>query len=195
MPQGKANNAPERDDRPDAEEQGEQESQARRERGARKKSSRKAKLGPTPTPRVPPRHPTVRQMARAALLERMRIEQQLIRSAKEQIPLPLEFVEDPKVGRRRRSSELTREELLQRLLEPLLTLGETAKILDVHPATVRRYANKGILPHIRTPGNQRRFKLSDVLRFLQDREERLALYRLSREPRSEEPGELLDEEQ
>jgi excisionase family DNA binding protein len=61
----------------------------------------------------------------------------------------------------------SREELLERLLDPELTLTETAKILEVCPATVRRYADKGALPHHRTPGNQRRFKLRDVLGFLE----------------------------
>lgn len=61
----------------------------------------------------------------------------------------------------------TREELLQRLLDPQLTLEETARVLDVCPATVRRYTNRGLLRHFRTPGNQRRFRLSDVLAFLE----------------------------
>ncbi|MGI4791411.1 MAG: helix-turn-helix domain-containing protein [Janthinobacterium lividum] len=60
--------------------------------------------------------------------------------------------------------EETREKLL-RLLNPTLTLEETACILEVCPATVRRYTNRGILPHERSAGNQRRFKLSCVLEF------------------------------
>lgn len=63
----------------------------------------------------------------------------------------------------------TREELLERLLDPELTLEETARLLNCCPTTVRRYTNKGILKHIRTGGNQRRFKLSDVLEFLESR--------------------------
>jgi hypothetical protein len=34
---------------------------------------------------------------------------------------------------------------------------------------VRRYTNKGLLQHFRTSGNQRRFRLSDVLEFLDAR--------------------------
>ncbi len=60
----------------------------------------------------------------------------------------------------------SREELLQRLLDPLISLEEAARILNVCPTTVRRYTNRGILQHHRTAGNQRRFKLSDVLAFM-----------------------------
>ncbi|MEW5946853.1 MAG: helix-turn-helix domain-containing protein [bacterium] len=65
-----------------------------------------------------------------------------------------------------RTSSQTREEILERLINPTLTLDEAAKIMGVCKATVRRYTVKGILPHYRTPGNQRRFKLNDVLNFL-----------------------------
>ncbi|GEM_PF-3016465 len=69
---------------------------------------------------------------------------------------------------RHSASEMeTREDLLKRLLDPELTLGETAKILNVCKMTVRRYTNRGILPSIRTAGNQRRFKLSAVLDFIE----------------------------
>jgi len=67
---------------------------------------------------------------------------------------------------RRRRAE-TREELLSRLLDPTLTLEETALMLNVCPTTVRRYTNRGILPHERSKGNQRRFKLSCVLAFME----------------------------
>ena len=61
----------------------------------------------------------------------------------------------------------TREELLQRLLDPQLSLEDTARILNVCPTTVRRYTNRGLLKHVRTAGNQRRFRLSDVLSFME----------------------------
>ena len=61
----------------------------------------------------------------------------------------------------------TREELLQRLIDPQISLEEAARILNVCPTTVRRYTNRGLLEHFRTPGNQRRFRLSDVLAFLE----------------------------
>jgi excisionase family DNA binding protein len=61
----------------------------------------------------------------------------------------------------------TREELIHRLFDPPLTLEDTARLLGVCPTTVRRYTNKGLLRHYRTQGNQRRFRLSDLLAFLE----------------------------
>lgn len=61
----------------------------------------------------------------------------------------------------------TREELIQRLLDPTVSLEEAARILNVCPTTVRRYTNRGVLKHFRTAGNQRRFRLSDVLVFME----------------------------
>lgn len=66
------------------------------------------------------------------------------------------------------SHEETREELLERLVNPTITLDEASKIMGVCKATVRRYTAKGILPHYRTPGNQRRFKLNDIINFLEE---------------------------
>jgi excisionase family DNA binding protein len=59
---------------------------------------------------------------------------------------------------------------LHRLLDPELSLEQASTLLGVCPATIRRYTNRGILPHTRTPGNQRRFRLSDVLEFIEGRE-------------------------
>ncbi|MGC4042538.1 MAG: helix-turn-helix domain-containing protein [Armatimonas sp.] len=73
-----------------------------------------------------------------------------------------------------RTFEETRPQLLSRLLDPALTLEETARLLDVCPATVRRYTNRGQLPHTRTIGQQRRFRLSEVLAFLEMRADRAA---------------------
>lgn len=75
----------------------------------------------------------------------------------------------PRKGRGPNKEE-TREELLRRLTDPTLTLEETACILEVCPTTVRRYTNRGILPHERSAGNQRRFKLSSVLAFREDQQ-------------------------
>lgn len=60
----------------------------------------------------------------------------------------------------------TRGELVARLLDPIISLEETARVLNVCPTTVRRYTNKGLLMHFRTAGNQRRFRLSEVLSFM-----------------------------
>ncbi|MGO8670289.1 MAG: helix-turn-helix domain-containing protein [Capsulimonadaceae bacterium] len=73
-------------------------------------------------------------------------------------------VEDSRQKRRRAE---TKQELLTRLLDPTITLEEAALVLEVCPSTVRRYTNRGILPHERSKGNQRRFKLSTVLAFME----------------------------
>lgn len=98
---------------------------------------------------------------------RSRLEAVLARQRR--LPLEEEF-EEEKQGRRRRPAE-TREQLVGRLLDPTLTLQETALLLGVCPTTVRRYTNRGALQCFRTPGNQRRFKLADVLEFMERREE------------------------
>jgi excisionase family DNA binding protein len=67
----------------------------------------------------------------------------------------------------------TREDLIGRLLDPQLTLEEAARVLGVCPTTVRRYTNRGMLHCHRTPGNQRRFRMSDVLQFLEQHGDRI----------------------
>jgi len=62
----------------------------------------------------------------------------------------------------------TRQELVRRLLDPELSLEETSRLLGVCPATVRRYTNRGWLEHHRTTGGQRRFRLSDIVRFVDE---------------------------
>ncbi len=80
--------------------------------------------------------------------------------------LPRACSEPPRTRRGPRREE-TREELLARLLDPVLNLEETARILQVCPTTVRRYTNKGLLPHERSAGNQRRFRWSQVYAFME----------------------------
>ncbi len=77
----------------------------------------------------------------------------------------------------------SREEFIHDLLNPVLTLEETARLLNVCPNTVRRYANKGLLPSFRKdPGEsalggatlvretrRRKFRLLDVLDFISAR--------------------------
>jgi excisionase family DNA binding protein len=65
-----------------------------------------------------------------------------------------------------------REELIESLLDPLITLEDASTILNVCKTTVRRYTNKGVLECIRTPGGQRRFKLSQVLDFMARQEQK-----------------------
>ena len=61
----------------------------------------------------------------------------------------------------------SREDLIKRLLDPQLSLEETSRLLGVCPATIRRYTNRGWLNHHRTEGGQRRFRLSDVVKFVE----------------------------
>jgi excisionase family DNA binding protein len=44
-----------------------------------------------------------------------------------------------------------------------LSLSDTAKLLGVHPSTVRLWSDKGVLPVHRTQGGHRRYKRSEVL--------------------------------
>ncbi len=44
----------------------------------------------------------------------------------------------------------------------LLSIGAAARILQVSVQTVRRWDEAGSLESIRTPGNQRRYRRSDV---------------------------------
>lgn len=47
-----------------------------------------------------------------------------------------------------------------------LTLSAAAKLLGVHPATLRHWADAGQLPSYRTPGGHRRFDADDLHDFL-----------------------------
>jgi excisionase family DNA binding protein len=49
-----------------------------------------------------------------------------------------------------------------------VSIGEAARIWGVSVETARRHADRGIVPTIRTPGGQRRFRRSDVERVLDD---------------------------
>ena len=50
-----------------------------------------------------------------------------------------------------------------------LTLSQAARFLDVHPTTLRRWANNGDLPAMVTPGRHRRFAATDLARFARER--------------------------
>ena len=47
-----------------------------------------------------------------------------------------------------------------------LSLKEAAEQMNIHSATVRRWADAGELPHMLTPGGHRRFALSDIQAFM-----------------------------
>ena len=50
--------------------------------------------------------------------------------------------------------------------EPLLTPAEVAKLFNVDPKTVTRWARQGKLDSIRTPGGHRRYRKRQVHGFL-----------------------------
>ncbi|HCA46792.1 MAG TPA: hypothetical protein DEP45_05355 [Armatimonadetes bacterium] len=94
-----------------------------------------------------------------------------LQARQRQLPMDVDELpeEEEDEERPRRASE-TRQQLVQRLLDPTLTLREAALLIDVCPTTVRRYTDRGLLNCFRTPGNQRRFHLSEVLEFMERRE-------------------------
>ena len=50
----------------------------------------------------------------------------------------------------------------------LLSVTKAAKLLGVHPLTLRSWAEKGHIAYFRTPGGHRRFKRADLLAFQQE---------------------------
>lgn len=74
-----------------------------------------------------------------------------------------------------------RQELIERILDPIISLEDCARLLNVCPTTVRRYTNRGILTcyrkevenssrdagSVERETRQRRFRLSDILAFLE----------------------------
>ena len=89
-------------------------------------------------------------------------------AARQQV-LPLDVEAAPPPPATGKAAE-SREQLVQRLLDPVLSLEEAAILLNVCPTTVRRYTNRGVLKCDRTPGNQRRFRLSEIMSFMERRQ-------------------------
>jgi excisionase family DNA binding protein len=50
----------------------------------------------------------------------------------------------------------------------LLTPGEVAEMFRVNPKTVTRWARAGKVPAVRTLGGHRRYRASDIRRFLDE---------------------------
>ncbi len=48
-----------------------------------------------------------------------------------------------------------------------LSLSDAAKVLGVHPSTVRLWSDKGVLPTHKTPGGHRRYKHNEILLWAQ----------------------------
>ena len=77
-------------------------------------------------------------------------------------PLPSGQPDNLRRTRLRQRPE-TRAQLLERLVNPQISLHEASILLKVCPATVRSYTRSGRLPDLRTPGGQRRFRFRDVM--------------------------------
>jgi len=56
-----------------------------------------------------------------------------------------------------------------------LTLSQAAQRLSIHVATLRRWANQGLIQHMVTPGGHRRFALSDLERFAAEHKAAVAI--------------------
>lgn len=54
-------------------------------------------------------------------------------------------------------------------METWLTLAQAARHLNVHPTTLRRWADAGEIPVMRTPGGHRRFSTRDLQQFSDER--------------------------
>jgi excisionase family DNA binding protein len=118
---------------------------------------------PVEAPRPAPlRVPTAPSDLRAPEVQSRRL--QLLVGRQQRLPLEVEEAEPPARGS---AASESREELIERLLDPVLSIEETSTLLGVCATSVRRYTNRGVLKCFRTPGNQRRFRLSDVLDFME----------------------------
>lgn len=56
-----------------------------------------------------------------------------------------------------------------------LGLGQAADLLGIHPTTLRRWADKGKIPFMRTPGGHRRFSKEDLDAFAAAQSQRRSL--------------------
>ena len=120
-------------------------------------------VAPAEAPRpAPVRVPTAPSDLRAPEVQSRRL--QLLVGRQQRLPLEIVEVEPPV---RSAAASESREELIERLLDPVLSIEETSTLLGVCATSVRRYTNRGVLKCFRTPGNQRRFRLSDVLDFME----------------------------
>jgi MerR family transcriptional regulator/heat shock protein HspR len=55
--------------------------------------------------------------------------------------------------------------------DELLSTAAAARVIGVHPQTLRSYERDGLIEAVRTPGNQRRFRLGDLQQLLRDDQE------------------------
>jgi excisionase family DNA binding protein len=132
------------------------------------------------------RDPSPDSPARTPASESPRATRRLLKQ--ETLPIDLGSSAVPRKKGGRRPLTETREEIIHRLMDPVLTLHEAAAILNLSKATVRRYTEQGKLSCQRTAGGQRRFRLSDVLAMLETTSSQSSQSSLS--PQSEGNGRL-----
>ncbi len=117
------------------------------------------------TPPTPARSRAPRTEVSLSDFQTRRLEALLTRQ--QQLPLEVDEAAQQPSRRSEARPKESRDELIQRLLDPVLSISEAATLLGVCPTSVRRYTNRGVLKCFRTPGNQRRFRLSEVLDFME----------------------------
>jgi excisionase family DNA binding protein len=55
--------------------------------------------------------------------------------------------------------------------ERMLNIADAAAIVGVHKNTLRAWADKGLVPHVKLPSGYRRFRLSEMRRIARDMEQ------------------------
>ena len=55
--------------------------------------------------------------------------------------------------------------------ERMLNISEAAHVLGIHKNTLRAWADKGLVPHVKLPSGYRRFRLSVLRRMAREMEQ------------------------
>ena len=53
----------------------------------------------------------------------------------------------------------------------MLNISEAAHILGIHKNTLRAWADRGMVPHVKLPSGYRRFRLSEMRRMAREMEQ------------------------